>query len=324
MIADRSLPSGSLTRVIAALAGGVGAARLLRGMATVVPPSEIYAIVNTGDDTVLHGLHICPDIDTVTYTLAGAVNLETGWGLQGDTWHAMAALDRFGGETWFRLGDNDLATHLYRTQRLSLGASLATVTAELASAWKIPTRVLPMSDDPVRTRLTLASGDDVAFQHYFVKLRHSVPVRSVRFEGADVARPSPGVVDSIESAHTVVLCPSNPIVSIGPILALPGIEKALTARREDAVAISPIVAGAALKGPADRLLAELGHEVSVVGVARLYAPLVSTLVIDEADSSLAAAVEAEGVRCVVTETVMSTPARASHLAASVLRAMGWS
>ncbi len=323
----------SLTGMIAALAGGVGAARLLGGMTRVVSPRDITVVVNTGDDTVLHGLHVSPDLDTVTYSLAGVVNQETGWGLAGETWAAMETLERYGGETWFRLGDRDLATHLYRTQRLRDGASLSMVTAEVAAAWDVGPRILPMSDDPVRTRVTLAEGAgagpgdrpedrDVEFQDYFVRRRHAVEVQAVRFDGAESARPAPGVLEAIETARTVVVCPSNPIVSIGPILAVPGVEEAIAGRRADTVAVSPIVAGAALKGPADRLLTELGHEASVVGVARLYAPLASTLVVDDADAPLADRVEAEGMRCVVAPAVMSSPELAAALAKVALDAGG--
>jgi len=305
----------------AVLAGGVGAARLLRGLVEVLPPADITAVVNTGDDLVLHGQDISPDLDTVLYTLAGALNPDTGWGLADETWRTMAALERYGGQTWFRLGDADLATHLYRTQRRREGASLSQVTVELARAWGVGVRLLPATDDRVATRLTLArDGQEVAFQHYFVALRHEVAVTSVRFDGAAGARPGPGVLAALAGAEAVVIAPSNPIVSIGPILAVPGIRAAVEARRPDVVAVSPIVAGAALKGPADRLMAELGHEPSVVGVARLYAPLAATLVVDEADAALAAAVEAEGVRCVVAPAVMTTRAAAAALCEIVLAA----
>ncbi len=306
--------------MITAMAGGVGAARLLAGIVQVVDPSEVTAVVNTGDDLVLHGLHISPDIDTITYTLAGRDNRETGWGVAGETFTTMTELEQLGGEAWFRLGDRDMATHLHRTQRLSEGASLSQVTAELAERRGVGVRLLPMSDEPVRTRLTLAvDGDpEVAFQQYFVRLRHEVPVRSVRFEGAGEARPAPGVLEAIGAAGTVVVCPSNPLVSIGPLLAVPGVREALVARRDDVVAVSPIIAGSALKGPADRLLTELGHESSVVGVARLYADWVGTLVVDDADAHLAGAVEAEGLRCAVAPTVMSDPDRSAALALAVL------
>ncbi len=306
---------------ITALAGGVGAARLLRGMVEIVDPAAVTAVVNTGDDFVIHGLHVSPDLDTVTYTLADAVNPETGWGLAGESWAAMEALDRFGpGLTWFRLGDRDLATHLYRTRRLAEGAPLSTVTAEVAAAWGVGVRLLPMSDDRVETRMDVLGEGEIDFQDYFVRRRHDVPVRAVRFAGADGATPGPGVLGALAGADRVVICPSNPIVSIDPILAVPGIRAAVEARRDDVVAVSPIVAGAALKGPAARLLADLGHDVSVVGIARLYAPLAATLVVDVADGWLAEAVAGEGMRCVVTPSVMRGRPEAVALAAAVLGA----
>ncbi len=311
--------------MLVALAGGVGAARLLSGLVAVVDPASITAVVNTGDDLSVHGLHVSPDIDTVTYTLAGMDNTETGWGVAGETWNVMEALGAIGGPTWFALGDRDLATHLYRTGRLADGASLSEVTAELAVARGLATRLLPMSDDPVRTKVTVALDDgdhEVDFQHYFVALGHDVAVRAVRFEGADSASPAPGVLDAIAQAEMVVACPSNPLVSIAPVLAVPGVAAALAARRPDVVAVSPIVAGTALKGPADRMLRELGHEATVVGVARLYAPWAGTLVIDTADQAMAPLVEAEGLRCVVAPTVMSSPERAAALGTVVLGARG--
>jgi LPPG:FO 2-phospho-L-lactate transferase len=304
--------------VITALAGGVGAARLLRGMVEVVPPGDVTAIVNVGDDTDLHGLHISPDLDTVLYTLADAINLETGWGLAGETWRVMESLGGLGGVTWFNLGDRDLATHLYRTQRLSEGTPLGTITTELADRFGVDVRLLPATDDALRTRLLLEGGDEVGFQEYFVKLRHDVAVREVRFAGAEDARPGPGVLEAIAAADLVVVCPSNPVVSIDPVLAVPGIPEALRTRRDSIVAVSPIVAGAALKGPAGRLLVEMGFESSVVGVARWYAPWVATLVVDEADAALAPAVEAEGVRCIVAPAIMSDVARSAALARVVL------
>lgn len=307
--------------MLTVLAGGVGAARLLAGLVQVVDPATVTAVVNVGDDTVLHGLHISPDLDTVTYTLAGAINPETGWGLAGESWHAMEALERYGGQTWFRLGDRDLATHLYRTQRHHEGAPLSTVTAEVTRAWGLEVRLLPATDEPLRTRVTVTEGDDeheIGFQEYFVGRRHVVPVTALRFDGADDARPAPGVLEAIADAERVVIAPSNPLVSIGPVLAVPGIRAALGARRPDVVAVSPIVAGAALKGPADRLLRELGHESSVAGVARVYRDVASTLVIDEADRALAPAVEAEGLRAVVAPTIMHGPHEAATLAQVVL------
>jgi LPPG:FO 2-phospho-L-lactate transferase len=321
---------------VTALAGGVGAARFLCGLLDVVDAAAVTAVVNTGDDVVLHGLHVSPDLDTVTYTLAGANNTELGWGLAGETWNTMDALERFGaaappgspaGTTWFRLGDRDLATHLYRSARLAEGASLTAVTAEIVESWGLGIRLVPMSDQRVETRVTVAQdgdregGQEIGFQEYFVARRHGVPITAVRFAGADSAAPAPGVLDAIADAATVVVCPSNPIVSIGPIRAVPGVEEALRAARAKTVAVSPIVAGAAIKGPADRMLRELGHDPSVVGVARLYAPIASTLVIDDADAALADQVRAEGLRCVVAPTIMSGPADAAALARVTLDAV---
>ncbi len=307
--------------MITALAGGVGAARLLRGMVEVVPPSDVTAIVNTGDDTVLHGLHISPDLDTVMYTLADAINPDTGWGLAGETWRVMESLRELGGVTWFNLGDRDLATHCYRTQRLGEGAGLGTVTAELARSFGVAVRLLPVTDDSLRTRVLLADGPEIGFQEYFVRLRHEVPVARVRFEGSEAARPGPGVLESLDEAETIVVCPSNPVVSIDPLLAVAGVSDGVERRRDRVVGVSPIIAGAALKGPADRLLREMGFESSVVGVARWYASWVGTLLVDEADAGLADAVEAEGVRCIVAPTVMSSVDRAAEVARAVLDAL---
>ena len=306
--------------MITALAGGVGAARLLRGLVRAVPGTEVTAVVNTGDDTVLHGLVICPDLDTVTYTLAGMNDDERGWGQAGETWAVMEALERLGGETWFRLGDLDLATHLYRTQRLADGASLSEVTAEITAAVGVDARLLPMSDDPVRTRVTLVGGQEIAFQEYFVRRQHAVAVESIRFEGAAQCTAAPGVLDALERSDVVVICPSNPVVSIGPLLAVPGIADSLRQRRSRVIAVSPIVAGAALRGPADRLMTELGEEASAVGVARMYAEVAATLVIDESDKALADDVEGTGVRCVVAPTVMRSVDDAVRLSATVLDA----
>ena len=301
------------------VAGGVGAARLLAGLVRVRPATDIVVVANVGDDLELHGLHISPDLDTLTYTLAGAGNPSTGWGLAGETWQAMDALDRYGGATWFRLGDRDLGTHLYRTQRLAEGAALSTATAEITRAWGLDLRIVPVTDDRLRTRVTVADEGEIGFQEYFVGRRHSVPVTAVRFDGADQCRPAPGVADAIAAAEVLVIAPSNPVVSVDPVLAVPGIRAAIAEHRERTVAVSPIVAGAALKGPADRLLRELGHEATVVGVARWYAELASVLVIDGADADLAPKVEAEGMRCVAAPTVMTGPAEAAALARLVLR-----
>lgn len=300
------------------LCGGVGAARFLRGLIDVVEPTSVTAIVNVADDAALHGLHISPDIDTVVYTLADAIDPDRGWGLAGETWQAMEGLGRYGNPTWFNLGDRDLATHIVRTERLRSGQPLSQVTAHQAASWGIDCHVLPVTDCAVRTMVTIEDGTEIGFQEYFVDRHHDVAVRAVRFDGAEHAEPAPGVLAAFSSADTVVIAPSNPIVSIAPVLAVPGIREAVISRRDHTVAVSPIVGGAALKGPADRMLRELGHESSVVGVARMYAPLVGTLVIDTADADLAGAVEAEGVTCLVTDTVMATTDRAGRLAERVL------
>jgi len=311
--------------VITVIAGGVGAARFLSGLVQVRPPEEITAIVNVGDDVELHGLSISPDLDTITYTLAGAIDPVRGWGLAAESWQAMETLGRYGGTTWFNLGDRDLGTHMYRTERRGEGAPLSQITAEIAAGWGLELRLLPASDDRLRTKLTIDGVDgrpiEIGFQEYFVQRQHSVPVRAIRFEGAGEAQPAPGVIDAIADAECVVIAPSNPLISIDPVLAVDGVRDAVTAARERTVAVSPIVAGAALKGPADRLLEELGHSSTVVGVAELYAPLASTLVIDEADAALASAVEESGLRCVVAPTVMSTPAVAAALADTVLESI---
>ncbi|MDG2111786.1 MAG: 2-phospho-L-lactate transferase [Actinomycetota bacterium] len=305
---------------VTVIAGGVGAAKFLRGLAQVVEPSNITAVVNVADDFRLHGLAISPDLDTVTYTLSNQVNPETGWGRVGESWRVMEELERYGGETWFSLGDLDLALHMFRTQRLADGATLTDVTAEVARAWELELALLPVSNDPIATRLVVDEGE-IDFQDYFVARQHDVEVRSVRFAGADSSRPAPGVIESIERADTIVVAPSNPIVSIGPVLAVPGVRDALVARRDRTVAVSPIVGGAALKGPAARMLTELGHESTAAGVATLYCDFASTLVIDDVDAELAPQVELNGMRAVVADTIMSDPTRAAAVAESTLAAL---
>jgi LPPG:FO 2-phospho-L-lactate transferase len=315
---------------IAVLAGGVGAARLLAGLQQVVEPTTLTAVVNVGDDTELHGLAISPDLDTITYTLGGAIDAAKGWGLAGESWRVMAALERFGpvrppgsgaGATWFGLGDQDLATHLYRTHRLGEGATLTEVTAEIARAFGVRPRLLPVSDHRVRTVLAVTGEGELSFQEYFVGRRHQVPITGVRFDGAEDAEPGDAVPATLQGAELVIIAPSNPIVSIGPILAVPGVRQLVAGRRNVTVAVSPIVAGRALKGPADRMLAELGHDVSVLGVARLYRDLASVLVVDRADAGLAPAIEDEGMRCLVTDTIMSSTELAAALGRTVLGAL---
>jgi len=310
--------------VLTALAGGVGAARFLSGLVRAVPPADVVAIVNTADDDEFHGLHVSPDLDSVTYTLAGASNTAQGWGLEGESFRVLEALGRYGVDTWFGLGDLDLATHLFRTQRLGSGAPLSTVTAEITAAWGITTRLLPMTDDRVATRISVRSpGRDreLAMQEWFVRERATPEVTAVRFDGAETARPAPGVIAALAEAETIVICPSNPVISIGPILAVPGIRELLVERRDRVVAISPIVGGAPVKGPADRLMGPLGIEVSCVGVAQTYADFCGTLVIDAVDAPRAAAVEAAGMRVVVTDTIMRSPEVAAALARETLAAV---
>ncbi len=312
---------------VSVLSGGVGAARFLRGLLAAVPAETVTAIVNTGDDTSLHGLAISPDLDTITYTLAEAIDPERGWGLAGETWNAMEALQRYAqvrppgssaAPTWFNLGDRDLATHFYRTARLAEGATLTDVTAEITHAWGLGLTVVPMTDDRFRTVVTLAeNGERVSFQDYFVRLRHDVAVAEVQFE-QDGALPTPQALAGLTEADVIVVAPSNPLVSIGPIRALPHVDEFLGNRRDSVVAVSPIVGGAALKGPADRMLSELGMEPSVVGVARLYAPIAAALVVDPVDAHLADRVERTGMRCIVEPSVMSDLERARALAVACI------
>lgn len=304
------------------LCGGVGAARFLSGLMDVVPPTNITAVVNVGDDTELHGLRISPDIDTIVYTLAGAVSASRGWGLEGETWQAMTMLGRYGGPDWFSLGDADLGTHLYRTGRLADGATLSEVTAEIAAAWDLPLSLLPASNDRIETMVTTADEGEIGFQEYFVRRRHDVAVSAVRFAGAEAARPAPGVIDALTDADVVVVAPSNPVVSVDPVLAVPGIRSAVTARQQSVVAISPIIGGKALKGPADRLLTELGFESSARGVAQWYQNLAGGLVIDQTDQEARNSIESLGLAVAVTNTVMSSPPVAAALATTAL-SLAW-
>ncbi|MFV0258805.1 MAG: 2-phospho-L-lactate transferase [Acidimicrobiales bacterium] len=308
--------------VVTVICGGVGAARLLTGIRRVVGDERaVTAIANVGDDLELHGLQVSPDLDTIVYTTAGAVSQERGWGLEGETWQAMDTVSRYGGPTWFSLGDRDIGTHLYRTHRRGEGATLSTVTAEIAAAWGLGFRLLPVTDDRLRTMVTVAdgagSGTEITFQEYFVGRGHDVAVRAVRFDGAETARPAPGVLEAIATAPRIVIAPSNPIVSIDPVLAVPGVRAALAARRADVVAVSPIIGGKALKGPADRLLTEMGGEASAVGVARWYQDLIGTLIVDTADAGSVADIAALGITPVVMPTVMSDPDVTDRLAESV-------
>lgn len=305
---------------VVALAGGVGAARFLEGLASLVPRERLIIIGNTGDDLELYGLHISPDLDTVAYTLAGVAHPEQGWGMAGDTFGCLLALGRYTNETWFRLGDRDLATHLYRTELLRRGATLSEATSRIARALGVRARaLLPMSDDRVRTRVETDAGL-LDFQVYFVARRAENGVRGIIFDGAAEARPAPGVLESIMTASTVIICPSNPLISIGPILAVPGVRQALRQTQARVLAISPIVGGRALKGPADRMMRDLGMEASARQVAELYRDFAEVFVLDGTDAEQAASVEELGMKCVVTETVMTGPAERVALAQAVLEA----
>ncbi|MBI2178808.1 MAG: 2-phospho-L-lactate transferase [Candidatus Tectomicrobia bacterium] len=301
----------------AALAGGVGGAKLAVGLAAALPEGMLSVIVNTADDLALHGLHISPDLDTVMYNLAGLADPQTGWGIAGDTAGALDLIGRYGGPTWFRLGDRDLATHIRRTQRLSEGARLTEVTAELCAALGVRARILPMTDSPVATRVQTPGGE-LEFQDYFVARGTRPRVIGVRFQGAEEARPSPEAARAIEEARAIIFCPSNPIVSVGPILAVEGLRERILGARAPRVAVSPIVGGAALKGPAAEMLRSLGHEVSAAGVAAILREHLDGFVLDERDSALLPRVEALGLAAKALPTVMTDPASKRRLAEGVL------
>lgn len=315
------MTASETTGTVTVLAGGVGAARFLQGLVQVVPPEQITAIVNTGDDAEFHGLHVSPDVDIILYTLAGLVDEAQGWGVTGDSGAVQEMLARYGAETWFRLGDRDLAAHIHRTDLLRRGLSHTEVTDRLRRALGVGIRLLPMSDDPVRTEIVTPDGV-LPFQEYFVKRRQQDEVRAVRFRGVDTARPAPGVLDAIDQAGTILIAPSNPYVSVGTILALAGVRPALQRRRERTVAVSPIIGGAAVKGPADRMLGSMGQEVSAFGVASVYRDVVGTFVLDHVDAALAPRIEALGMRAVVAPTLMKGLPEKRALAACALRAAG--
>ncbi len=309
---------------VVCLAGGVGGAKLADGLQRILAPGDLTVVVNTGDDFEIHSLNVCPDHDTVLYTLAGIAEPNQGWGIAGETWAVMGQLARLGGETWFRLGDRDMATHLYRTERLRRGDRPTDVALDLGRSLGVRSRVLPMTDAPVRTRVRTADGW-LDFQDYFVRLRQEPEVLEVRFEGVEKAAVTSEVRDAIRSAEAIVVAPSNPIVSIGPILAVPGLlEEIAAARRRGvpSIGVSGIVGGKALRGPADRMLESLGDEPSALGVARRYvaAGLLDAFVLDRLDESLAERVRALGLRVLVTDTVMMDTASRASLARETLAA----
>jgi len=303
---------------IAGLAGGIGGSKLLVGLIQAMDPRELSIVVNTGDDIVLHGLYISPDLDTVTYTLAGVVNPETGWGLRDETFHSFRQLAQYGHQSWFNLGDRDLATHIHRTAILRDGASLSQAAESIRRALGVQAKLLPMSDEPVPTMVETNEGR-LHFQEYLVK-RHAEPViQRLEFAGIESVKPAPGVLGTIECAAGIVICPSNPLISIGPILAVPGVRDALRKRRADVLAVCPIVGGKSLKGPSDRMLAQLGFDVSALGVARMYQDICSTFVIDSADAGERGSIEKLGMKAVVTSTVMRTAEDKENLARQALR-----
>ena len=300
-----------------AVSGGVGGAKLALGLSRLLAPDELTVVVNTGDDETFHGLHVSPDVDTVVYALAGLTNPDTGWGVAGDSFRALDALGRLGGETWFRLGDLDLAMHLRRTELLAAECTLTEATRAICDALGVRHPVVPMSDAPVRTIAQTEHGE-MAFQEYFVRRACEPRITGVRFAGAEDATPSPALSDALASADAVVFCPSNPLVSIEPVLAVQGVRDAIGSFAGPRIAVSPIVGGRALKGPAAKMMAELGEEVSNAGVARRYAGLIDVLVLDESDAAEAPSVEALGIAAHVAPTIMTTDAGKTALAREVL------
>ncbi len=316
----RPLTTGYRLPKITALAGGIGAAKFLLGLINVIPPENLTIIANTGDDIELFGLRICPDIDTVTYTLAGVINETTGWGLADDTFELLKWMARYGEASWFNLGDRDLATHLLRTNLLRQGVSLTEITSRIAVALGVGARILPMSNAYTPTRVLTDEGE-LHFQEYFVRRRCAPRVQEIHFQNIEAAQAADGALEALQNSDTVIICPSNPFISIGPILAVPGVRDALRKTPAQVVAITPIIAGQALKGPAADMLRDLGHEVSALGVAAMYQDFVRTFVLDEADLGLQAPIEQLGMRVLVTNTLMKTLEDKQHLAKQILESV---
>ncbi len=300
-----------------ALAGGVGGAKLARGIAKLLPPSKLLIIGNTGDDLELHGLHISPDLDILTYTLAGIVDEVKGWGIAEDTFHCLQTLKKLGAETWFKLGDRDLATHIQRTSILQSGLTLSQATDELCRKLNVKHRIIPMSDDPVRTKI-VSGTRTLDFQEYFVKNKTRDKVTDVIYAGAEKAEPAPDIVEAIRTAEQIVLCPSNPILSIGPILAIKPIRKELAQTKAPVIGVSPLVAGKTLRGPADKIMRSLGHRASALGVAELYKDFLSHFIIDEADKKEKLQIEKLGIKATATNTIMKNVADSVRLAKTML------
>jgi LPPG:FO 2-phospho-L-lactate transferase len=302
---------------VTALAGGVGGSKLALGLYRVMDPRELTIISNTGDDIVMHGLHVSPDPDILIYTLADVVNPETGWGFRGESFRVAEGLARYGREVWFQLGDRDLATHIHRTAMLKAGGTLSQTLESIRTALGVTARVLPMSDDPVPTMLE-TDGGWMHLQEYFVRRRCEPKLRGIEFVGAASAKPAPGVVEAISDADMIVITPSNPLISIGPILAIPGIRETLRARRECLMAISPLVGGKSLKGPSDRMMSELGYDVTAASVAKMYRDFCGTFAIDESDADQRSAIEALDVKPIVLPTIMRTLDDKERLARAIL------
>jgi LPPG:FO 2-phospho-L-lactate transferase len=313
MVPIEAFKSGKIT----ALGGGVGASKLLLGLYEVMDPAGLTIIVNTGDDIVLHGLKISPDLDIVTYTLAGIVDPAKGWGFRGETFHALKRLAALGRADWFNLGDRDLATHIHRSALLEEGRTLSEATESIRTALGVKARILPMSDDPVPTIIESNEGA-MHFQKYLVKRRAEPVVEGIRFAGVKQALPAPGVLEAIREARRIIVCPSNPLISIGPILAIPGVREGLRASKDDVVAVCPIVGGKSLKGPSDKMLEQLGYEATALGVAKLYTDFTGTFVIDPADKKHAGAISALGMKVAIVPTVMKTLAQKRKLARALL------
>jgi LPPG:FO 2-phospho-L-lactate transferase len=303
---------------ITALAGGIGASKLLVGLASVMPPEDVTIIANTGDDIELFGLRICPDIDTVTYSLAGVINEQTGWGLKDDTFECLRWLERYGEASWFSLGDRDLATHIFRTTELRSGSPLTEVTDRIRRSLGVRSTILPMTDAYTPTRIVTEDGE-MHFQEYFVRRRCEPRVREIRFDSIESAQPAPGVLSAVNEADAVIICPSNPFISIGPILAVPGVREALEKTTANVIAVTPIIGGQALKGPAADMLRDLGHEVSAGAVAAMYSDFLDVFVLDEVDASMEAQISSLSMNGVVTNTVMNTLEDKRRLARTVLQ-----
>jgi LPPG:FO 2-phospho-L-lactate transferase len=303
---------------VVALSGGVGGAKLVSGLSKLIPPEELTVIANTGDDFRWHGLLVSPDLDTIVYTLSGFASRDTGWGVHADTFHCLNRLRDLGCEDWFRVGDRDLATHIYRTDRLAAGWSLTEVTRRLCTSNGIRAAVLPMTDSPVPTMVSTADGT-MAFQDYFVRYRCEPQVRGFAFQGIESAKPAAGLIDALYAAEGIILCPSNPFISIGPILGVPGVRTALQQTEAKVLAVSPIIAGAAVRGPAAAMLAQLGHEVSAAGVAALYDDFLDLMILDNRDEELVPRLSSSGLETLTAQTIMETEASKTHLAGRILK-----